>query len=207
MRGIDPFDDTTWSEAERIYFNEVDRAFDVSEDISISNGRPEHAIYLIHKFLIHARSIIRLFTGSLSRTHNGVVAYANPHITEATRRFLRRPGSRFVIVTQDEVDVDDGQSPDDHPLVLAAKDAERAGQLRGVLELGRASPEVVEFLREEEVLQHFILMDNRAYRLETDPDQATAFVHFGDAGATNILSNVFDDILWSEATRLVRVAP
>ena len=205
MPGLNPFDATTWSEAERIYFGEVDRAFAASEDISISNGRPEHAIYLIHKFLTHARSVVRLFTGSLSRNHNGVVAYANPHITHAVRTFLARPASQLLVVAQKDIDVDEGESPEDHPLVLAAKEAERTGQLRGVLELSRASPDAIKALRVGNVLHHFMLMDKRAFRLETDPHQATAFVNFGDQSTVDVLTSIFDDLLCSGATKLVRI--
>lgn len=48
---LDPFDSSTWTEDERYYFETVEEVLEGRENIIISNGKPEHAVYLIRKFL------------------------------------------------------------------------------------------------------------------------------------------------------------
>ena len=87
---LDPFDDTSWDDAGKTYLNAVDQAFGAGG--VISNGKPAHAVYLIHKLIANARSTVRVFTGNLRRIHGTMPAWANPHVVEAVRTFLRRPG-------------------------------------------------------------------------------------------------------------------
>lgn len=59
---------------EQLYRDMVDRAFKGNDSRSFSNGKPEHAAYLIRRFFDHATSTIRLYCGSLARAINEVDA-------------------------------------------------------------------------------------------------------------------------------------
>ena len=63
---LDPFNSVSWSADEREYFESVERAFLSRDDTLISNGRPEHAAYLIKLMLANARRHVRLVSGGLT---------------------------------------------------------------------------------------------------------------------------------------------
>ena len=198
----DIFDETARPEAEAIYCKVVDDMFDSAEDYVISNGKPEHAAYLIYKFLRNARSSISLFSGSLEQVKDGVPIYRDPHILDAARLFLRRSGSRLRVVLQDTIDA---SSAEEHPLADAILRDSKAQQTRGSLEIRQASPAVVDGLKRGKFLYHFLVMDGRAHRVETDPDKPEAFANFGDRSYAEALEQLFNGI-WAVSTPVWRLA-
>ena len=197
---LDPFDPQTWSEQERRYFGEVDAALVASSDLLISNGKPEHAVYLIEKFFTHAKESIRLFSGRLSRAIGDVEVYGNPKVGEAAEKLLANQGN-VQIVLEHDIDVDDGVVWAEHPLIQIRDRLEKEGRLTGQLEVRQASEESLTHLRRFNFLNHWMVMDDRAYRLETDARKATAHVNFGDAEMAGMLAHVFGR-LFKDATPL-----
>ena len=98
------------NEEERLYFKMIDAAFKAKEDRNISNGKPAHAVYLLHKLLDNAEKSVRIFTGNLSRTFNGVSAFADPEMANAAVNFLRQEHSVLSILVADDLDIDPEQS-------------------------------------------------------------------------------------------------
>ena len=204
---LDPFDSTTWTDDERRYFQQVDGAHTGAADKVISNGRVEHAAYIIHKFLSHAQRKVCIFSGKLSRTYNGFSVFGNPRITEATGRFLARPESELTIVVEQELDLEPGEVAADHPVVRAVEDAKRAGRLHGILEIRQASENDMGFLREKNFRNHWMVMDDHAYRLETNTAQAGAHVNFADRKTARALTMVFDRFLYGPGQNVICIRP
>ena len=202
---LDAFDPATWNDAERYYYERVDEALRNATDIVISNGRPQHAVYLIEKFLSEAKQAVRLFTGRLSRTYGGISVYTHPRVIAAAEELLRRPNSKLTVVLEEEIDVEPGQLPNDHPLVRVANRCREEQQMRGLLEVRRASETAIDILRHNSYRYHWMVMDDRAYRLETDTVHVKAHVNFGDATTTTALVAIFDRLLYPTSTELVRI--
>ena len=99
------------------YYQIVDQAFQSERTRFISNGRPEHAAYLMEKFFAEAKSSVCLFSGHLSRVVGGVEVYSSKEVINAAKSFLRRSGSKLDIILAGDIDVDEGESAEDHPLL------------------------------------------------------------------------------------------
>ena len=202
---LNPFDDSTWSSDERHYFEYIDHACESKLDEDISNGRVEHAAYIIHKFLTTATRHIRIFSGALSRTYNGVSVYGNECIIEAMETFLSQPDRRCWIVTADDLDVGLGETPRDHPIVRAIEEMRANDRLRGEFEIRRAPPDGLEFLRDR-FDNHWMTMDDRAYRIETNLARAGAHVNFNHPRTADALVTIFDAKMFSPGEEVVRVS-
>ena len=200
---LDPFNEGTWSDDERRYFEHVNEALECEEYKVISNGKAEHAAYIIHKFLTRARTTVRIFSGRLSRTYNGVSVYGNRHITKAAASFLAAEGRTLRIVLQDELDLHEGQTPADHPLVVAAQELQENRGLRGSLEIRQASKAAMDYLTENNYRNHWMIMDEHAYRLETNTEKAGAHVNFADPRTAGALAAIFDGLLYPDSSELV----
>ena len=204
---LDPFDSNTWTDDERRYFQHVDDAHARARDKVISNGRVEHAAYIIHKFLTHARRKVRIFSGKLSRTYNGFPVFGNDHIIDAARQILARPGTELTIVVEHGLDLESTEVAADHPVVRAAEDAKRAGRLHGVLEIRQASENEMNFLREKDFRNHWMVMDDHAYRLETNTAKAGAHVNFADRKTARALTMLFERFLYEPGENVITVRP
>ena len=204
---INAFDSATWPEEEEFYFDYVDAMLRKRRDILISNGRPLHAVYLLNAFFRNAKKTIRLFSGSLSRTADafeqdkGMPIYSDPYIINAVRTFLSSSKSNLKIVLENDIDVEHGASARSHPLVGAVLDLKEKGLVHGEFHLRRINPDTLRRLRAGNFCQHLMIMDDWAYRLETDASQARAHVNFGDRGMTGLLSGFFDEIILSRQQR------
>lgn len=78
---LDPFDERSWTESERFYFEGARKLFDERADVRFSNGKPAHAVYLMVLFFQMARRRMRIFSGSLARrTAADILLYENPRI-------------------------------------------------------------------------------------------------------------------------------
>ena len=114
---FDAFDESTWTDGERRYFKIIDDALANGDDMQISNGKPQHAVYLLAKFLENASHSINMFSGRLSRylDDGSVPAFADPHVLASARGFLERDATLRVVL-EGEPDVGPGtQDPERHP--------------------------------------------------------------------------------------------
>lgn len=201
-KALDPFDDSTWSDDQRWYFDHVDQALEAHENVIISNGKPEHAVFLIHRFLSNAKAVVRLFSGKLSQTYGNVQIYGNAHVSDAASKALGE-GVDIRIVLEDSIDAEHEEA-ENHPLVRLAREMDAAGTLKGSLRIYKASAKAHEFL--DDFRYHWMTMDDRAYRLETEPEKAKAHVNFGDSDMVSSLSDIFDNVLLSDGVELARVS-
>ena len=193
-RRISIFDPDAAAEADRLYRQLIDQVAADGEDRLISNGRPEHAAYLIRKFFSHASADIRLYTGRLARAfgRSEVPVYADKDVIESAKQFLRRPGTRLTILSEHALDVDFGRAAEDHPLIRSlVKDDLKRGSL-DVFRLNQTSKSPF----------HFWVMDDTAYRVETDHRKAKALVNFGGGEMASQLVTLFD-LLIVVSNRLV----
>ena len=197
---LDPFDPGTWSGTERAYFERVDQAIEQQANLLFSNGLPEHAVYLIEKFFINAKEKVRLFSGCLSRTIGRVEVYGNARIASAVQKMMAE-GVSLQIVLQETIDVGTNESWIDHPLVRVENSMTKDGK-RGSLDIRQASAGAIEQLKRHKFLNHWMVMDRTAYRLETDVRKAAAHVNFGDVDMAGVLADIFDDVLFKSATPL-----
>ena len=172
------------------YRRVVDEAIKNQTDMPISNGKPEHAVYLIQKILRNAKEVVRVFSGKLARNSHGVPVYGGNEILAATRDFLGR-GGRIKVLLEKPIDVDKGQMWTDHPLV---KMVHSIPQGKDLLEVKKAPENLINELRDTEVLYHWITMDKQAYRLELDTTRAKAIANFGNPKTAQVLVAIFDQL-------------
>lgn len=179
--------------SEEAYKALIDRAFDHKTDLIISNGKAEHARYLIAKFIRNAEQVVRIYTGSLSRYVGDVPVYASDDVLEATRHFLSKRNSLLLIATENALDVDESGR---HPLLEAAKSMRTGNrELGGILWAGRASAGTVAHFGKISYKHHWQVMDEQAYRLEHDPANTKAHANFGTPEVAGSLARLFDQVL------------
>ncbi|MXY54208.1 MAG: hypothetical protein F4Y86_16995 [Gammaproteobacteria bacterium] len=208
QRDFDAFDASTWNESERTYFEIVNGALKAQENLTISNGKPQHAVYLLRTFLANAKRSLRMYSGALARYIDGghVAAFDNPHVLHAAETMLTRPNATMAVMIEQSLDVEEGGSPDDHPLIRLAKRMKSERRLRGNLEISQATEAVKSALKEADFRHHWMVMDGSAYRLETDPSLARATVNFGDPRSARALDTMFR-ALWPHGTSVVSIQP
>ncbi|MCY4343006.1 MAG: hypothetical protein OXE83_05460 [Gammaproteobacteria bacterium] len=175
------------------YFQLVDRARrDADPDMPISNGMAGHAVYILKTFFDHAESHVRICTGKLARAFDGVLAYSNPSLIRSVVRFISKPGTRLSIIIRDDPDFDAGQGVESHPLLAALERDAADGDKVQVLKLNQDT---------QNLRYHFVVMDERAFRVEHEPDAAKAFVIFGNTEFAKDLVDLFGS-MESDCVRL-----
>ena len=208
MSITDAFDESTWTVEQRLYFKYVDRTLKSGKRAKFSNGQPWHAVYLIAAFFREAREHVRLFSGTLTRkTPDGVSIYEHSRVADAAAGFLMHPKSKITIVLEKDIDVDENCSAEMHPFVKNIRDLSEQGQIRGQLEIWKANEDDLKFLRENNFLYHMMIMDKKAWRIETnpDPDNVKAHVGVGDKSTARSLSRIFDEILCSRSDKVLAI--
>ncbi len=186
------------------YYRNVDRCVSEKLDQPISNALPAHACYLMTKMFQTAHKRIRLYSGSLERrvkescaldgepkgaagSADLVDVYADKGLLAAVRDFVgNRSGDLSIIV---EKGVDGGVET--HPLISLIAEMKGDGSLRGNVEvklLGEQYAGAIE--------NHFMVMDDTAYRFEFDHNPCRAQANFGDPKTAKSLAEVFDEYLF-----------
>ena len=203
---LNAFDKSTWTPDERHYFEYIDRACADRLDKNIGNGRVEHAAYIIYKFLTNATGTIRIFSGALSRTYHDVPVFGDDTIIKAMEKFLAQPDSSCRIVIADELDVGPNKTAWDHPVAGAIEAMKHEGRLHGLLEIRRAPPEGMAFLQKKNFNNHWMTMDDHAYRIETNLERAGAHVNFNHPKTTDALRRIFDVKMFGPGAEVLRVS-
>ena len=204
---VSAFDRSTWDEETETYFKLVGDVWRDKHDMPFHNGRPLHAAYLTHKFFSKAKTNVRLFSGELIRVMKGgpddnMPFYSDPHIIAAIRGFLTRDDTELKIVVENDVDVDQGQTIEAHPLMEAISSWKASGELKGRCELRKVSPDVIKNMKERKTHVHMLIMDNLAYRIEVDIEKQEAFVNVNDTELADNLIVFFDNGLYGQGEAL-----
>lgn len=185
------------------YFEFIDNCALLGENQDISNGKPSHGLYLIKTMFNLASKKVRLFSGSLKKTSelemdssgNGIELYENESIIRSACDFLSRKGTELDIIIQNGVD----GGKDNHPLIKAINELKSNGKLRGECSIRELSEDGRGILKNAEFEHHFVVMDESAYRLEIDTEQAKARANFGDGVFAKKLADIFDLVLTHES--------
>ena len=200
---FDPFNPDTWTDREEAYFRKVDSAIELGTNLLFSNGLPQHAVYLIERFFMNAKEVVRLFSGNLSRAIGDVEVYSNPKVAAAVEKMLSS-GVSLQVVLHNAIDVDEDETWIDHPLVRIKDRLNEAERLSGSLDIRQSSQDSIRHLEKFKFLNHWMVMDKSAYRLETDIRRARAHVNFGDNDMARVLADIFDNVLFRSAKPLMR---
>jgi hypothetical protein len=174
------------------YYELVDRCALASTNTNISNAMPEHARYLIDKMCSLATKSIRLYTGRLRKEVRDQKIYADAGVINAFVEALARKVDVRVLIEHRDAELAD------HPLFVAVKrsyeetagkpDVERPSQLF----YGFIADETREFLKDQGINTHFLVIDRKAYRLEKEHPGARAIANFGNPTRAMTLFRFFD---------------
>ena len=204
---IDP---KSWTEDQEFYFKGVDRMVKSRADIRFSNGLPEHAAYLILTFFRNAHSCVRIFCEHLTQTAknaagNEVKIYSDENIVAEAVGFALRPDAKLDIVLRDGLDVKKGESPQSHPLIGGIIKALGRDEAVRKLRLRQVSSEVLQFLKDQQYLHDMMVMDKRAWRIETQAGDngVKAQVNLGDSKGAKWLSGLFDRLYLPDSLDLL----
>ena len=132
----------------------------------------------------------------------GLKIYSNPQILNSVSNFLARKGSALNIVLEEPID----GGLEAHPLVSLVKSMKESGQLEGVFVLKQAKQSLLKKLEDSSFNHHIMIMDESAYRVETDTTNAKAFVNFGDSKKAKSLFSLFSNLYMIESDEVLRVA-
>ena len=165
---------------ENLYFGMIDRAAEASASRIISNGKAQHAVYLIYKFLETAERDLRIYSGKLAEHLNGVWAFADKTICNAAVEFLRRDGRNTLNILVEE------RVEPSHPFLAALADAGLLQQVKLAQVDDKLAPDF-----------HFLLRDDAAFRVEIDKSKAEALVNFNDRRFGGKLRELFDRMVES----------
>jgi len=203
------FDKNQWTVEQRRYFEYIHRCALLSKDQWISNGKPSHAIFLVGKFLELATSKVRILSGSLKRESdietvgNGgkLPIYADTGLLDRVENFLTQDeGVELSIITERPIDLPPEAELAEHPLIKRVLSLKEQGRLKGRFALRQLSyPDA--FVKS--FGHHFAVMDQDAYRLETDTDNAKAVANFGREDKPKELNHFFDVLQKDSADTLI----
>ncbi len=177
------------------YKTVIDRALAAKADLVISNAKPDHASYIVAKFLENAERVVRIYSTSLPRftevDGDEVPVFASADVVNAARDFLTKDDTILMVLTDNDLDLDlDEQG--EHPLIRAITNMQQeTNDLRGTLWIAKAPPGAgARFAHGG----HWQVMDTGAYRLEHDPDNQDAHVNFGSPEIAGNLARIFNNV-------------
>lgn len=197
-----PFDEKAWTQEQREFVKSVDMAMWGSDSIELENDGNFHALYLIYKFFVCAEKEMRIFSGELrccaseGSPNADMKIYEDEHIIDAVEAFLSDKGTSLKIVVEREpfggIEL--------HPLVQRLTELSKANALRGnckIVQFDKAKSGSDESLP----LDHMVIMDRTACRLETDDSRARAVVSFNDEAKAKGMIGAFNS-LWRASVHL-----
>jgi hypothetical protein len=157
------------------YFKLIDKYAKSCEDFTIANSAPKHAAYLLKTLFEKAQSTIRIFTGELFDA-----VYGDKDLLKQAREFLRKDKNNSIrIAYQKSLDIENSS------LIQTILSDD---QKKGSLKIWDASKKFEDFNN------HFAVMDDKAFRFETDHTNIKAIANFGDPVNAKRLANIFDTI-------------
>lgn len=183
------------------YYANIDSCAENKIDKPIPNGLAEHAVYLMTKMLSYATQHVRLFTGELADSvtrNNGdtrtVLVYSDPKLIEAAKNFLQKEGSVLDILVQE-----DSGNIGSRQFVQTIKTMKANGEIKGSINIRKAGLEAMS------LENHFILMDEIGFRLETDHKNTKAIANFRNEKVSLSLADTFDNQLFKNGSVLLAI--
>lgn len=159
------------------YIALIDKCAETSENFIIPNSEPKHAAYLIKTLFKKAQSTVRIFTGELFEN-----VYGDKDLREEAREFLRKDKNNSIkIAYQKSLNIDNSS------FIQTILNDE---QKKGFIEIWSAN--IVKF---QGINNHFVVMDDIAFRFETDHVNTKAMANFGDPANAKQLVNIFESIV------------
>ena len=194
---------------ESVYFEMVDEFAKIRKDKDISNGKAEHAAYLIAKLIEVAESTVKLYSDRLIRTVKGeerdngntdVHLYRNESVLNNVRDFLSREGTRLDIVVENGI-----ENLNEHQLLSLVRKMKREKSLKGQFTLKKIEPEVKEYLENNNFGMHFMVSDDSAFRMEINdsPTNYQAIANFGNKEFSKKLGTTFENIHFKFAEEII----
>ena len=160
------------------YYRRIDECANTKANVFIENGLPVHALYLLRKMFSEAQRSICLFSGNLCLERENVKIYSDPVLIENAKEFLRRGGElRIVIENNLHCEINH------HPMIA------------GFNEVADAKVKVAQ-LKSGSGGNHFVVVDDNAYRIEHDDGKTKAIANFGDNKVARERKKYFDTSLF-----------
>ena len=213
---ISPFDESSWTPEQKEFARSVDMAMWGRGRLELRDDSVFNAVYLIHQFFVCAQKEMRIFSGELrcrtpeNHPYANMKIYADEHVIDAASAFLYDEGTSLKIVVE-SVPIGGIES---HPLVQRLASLSKANELRGSCEIVKLDMRLVRDSAAAGAAGHevngrafppfMIIMDQAAYRLETNKEKAEAVVNFNDRDTTKKLIGVFNS-LWHGSEPLWRM--
>lgn len=173
------------------YYSRIRINAEHSVDQLILNGSAVHAVQLMTTMFNFAQRSILLFTGSLMAckppAKGGQAAtpiYADEGLVKSATAFLGKKKTEFRVITEEPV-----KGMAYHPLITAIKALAASKGMKGSFSIATLNSGY----RDKNPLKghHFMLMDDRGYRLEVSHENAEAYANFNDKKDCGLLRRVF----------------
>jgi len=162
----------------------IDECAREKKNLEISNGNSTHAAYLIKALFEKAKKEIYIYTGSLSDD-----VFGHQELIDVAVAFLKREGSSLKIAYQENCDKDTIKSRKFVQRIL------NNDLIKNRLEVWDVSSAF------KDITNHFTLMDETAYRFETDHAKKRAIANFGDFASAKTLKGSFAKIIGNEKSQ------
>ena len=174
------------------YYRVVEECALTGRNFPISNGMPEHAVYLMTLMLRHAKKNIRLLTEELPNEVGGADSektsmYADSSLINAAEKFLKNAEAKLDILLQTGIDLKS------RTLIKVLKEKKERQEILGTINIHLAKGKAIS------LENHFMVMDSTAYRVETDHGHTKAVANFGDHETAKKLVDFFDNVLWPDS--------
>jgi len=165
----------------------IDECAKDQKNLEISNGNSIHATYLIKALFKNAEKEIRIYTGSLSDE-----IFGNDELIDTAIKFLTEKEDRSVKIAYQEICDEDTIKSREFVKEILNND-----RIKNKLEVWDVSSAY------KDITNHFTLMDETAYRFETDHENKRAIANFGDYASAKTLKGSFADIIGNKKSKLI----
>jgi len=191
---------------QQAYCDLVDEILLNRTDKEISNGKPEHAVYLMSKLFGLATTKIRLYSDHLKHAvpviggidGDVIDLYGEKEVIKNAIEFLKSPSASLEIVIENDI-----ANLEQHQLVKTIKKAKEQGLIQGKFEIKKINQSGLKWLKDNDFLNHFLVADDHAYRIEIDDNpmnyQARANFNSNSTGYASGLLGLFDSLHWKKS--------
>ena len=123
--------------------------------------------------------------------------YGQCDVIRHIKKFLQIPGNELSIVVENDV-----ENIQEHPLFKALDELNEKKKILGTCEIRKVDDKAIAWLKENEFLNHFMVTDDSASRVELDdqPSSYAAIANFGNKSKSERLVRLFDNLHWKYAS-------